>query len=109
MEKRQTCPKCGQAYDHLKAFCLEENRYELGLGDDDKLEWSTSDPVEGSCVKIELECPHYEQVIYAVEVRRQKRLASQDSENRNLRDNVVRHLVNFLKVPRGTVFRCSKL
>ena len=49
-------------------MCIRDrNRYELGLGDDDNLEWSTSDPVEGSCTKIELECPHCEQVIYSNE------------------------------------------
>jgi len=70
-----TCPKCGQDYYHLKAFCLEENRYELSLGADDKLEgktiptleWSSYDrvPVESSCVKIEVECPNCEAVIYS--------------------------------------------
>jgi hypothetical protein len=57
------CPKCHIEIDHLRAYSLEENVQNVSL-EGGELDWSTSDVVDESCVQIEFECPHCNQVIY---------------------------------------------
>lgn len=69
-EEGPHCPKCGAEIDHLEAYSLEENRQEVTLIDcpssrRDLLEWSESEPIEETCVKIDFECPECKEVIYS--------------------------------------------
>lgn len=59
------CPHCGATLTYLNAYSLEENKQEVSLDEDGHLDWSTSDPVEETCEKIDFECPDCGHVIYS--------------------------------------------
>jgi len=58
------CPKCGAEIDHLEAYSLEENRQIVYLDPSDLLDWCESETVDGTCDKIDFECPECKEVIY---------------------------------------------
>jgi len=58
------CPKCGAEIHSLEAYSLEENRQIVTLGGFEDLELSESDTIEGSCNKIDFECPECQETIY---------------------------------------------
>jgi hypothetical protein len=58
------CPKCLEEIDELTAFSLEENRQSVRWSAAWGLDWSTSEPVESSCVKIDFVCPLCDETIF---------------------------------------------
>lgn len=62
------CPKCKTEIDSLEAYCMEENRYNVHLPKGKQtLDWSRSEPVEGSCTKTEFQCPICDEVLFKIE------------------------------------------
>lgn len=57
------CPKCEAEIDFLNAYSLEEVKQKVYLYDGE-LDWSESDFVDGSCVRIIFECPNCLKEIY---------------------------------------------
>ena len=62
------CPECGEEIDTLVAYCLEENKQTVELENEvtEKpiLNWGNSEAVEGSCKKIQFECPECSAVLF---------------------------------------------
>jgi hypothetical protein len=50
-------PNCNVELKFVYAFSAEENRQELRLSGG-FLEWGATEPVDGSCKSLELECPY---------------------------------------------------
>jgi len=67
MDKVDTvvCPRCGEAINHLHAFCYEQNKYEIDLEKGgDGLDWSAPQSVEASATKTEFNCPECDQNLF---------------------------------------------
>lgn len=58
------CPKCGGEIDHLHVYSLEENKQTISLDEKGSLDWGESEPVECSCVRIDIECHVCGVIIY---------------------------------------------
>lgn len=43
---------------------MEENRQTITLDANGELDWSTIETIEGSCTKIDIECPHCGATLY---------------------------------------------
>jgi len=65
------CPHCNDDVTELDAFVLEENKYTVQLLDEgspqlDRLDWSTSEPVESTAVRTVYNCPNCEETLFTV-------------------------------------------
>ena len=60
------CPECGEEIDYLITYSLEENKQELFFvgKKNDEFDWSSSEPVEGTCQRIIFVCPYCEEELY---------------------------------------------
>jgi len=67
-----TCPKCNKEIDHLYAFVVETNKYEIYLEEDlfpdsghTGLNWGRAEPTEGSELSTEFCCPECGEAIFS--------------------------------------------
>ena len=64
------CPSCHEEIDELDAYSLEENHQTVHWSTRwGGLDWSTSDPVESSCVEIWVHCPLCDEVVFYLDAR----------------------------------------
>jgi DNA-directed RNA polymerase subunit RPC12/RpoP len=57
------CPNCKTNITFLIAYSLEETRQKVELFEGE-LEWGGTEFVDGTCKKIEFECPHCHKIVY---------------------------------------------
>jgi predicted RNA-binding Zn-ribbon protein involved in translation (DUF1610 family) len=59
------CPKCETQITSLNAYSLEENLQEVTIeNDENDLSWDCSEPQEGTCKRINFECPECGAVLF---------------------------------------------
>ena len=62
------CPFCNEELTYLNAYVFEQNKYEVNLVDDkDMLDYSCSEPLDGSATRTDFECPYCSELIHKEE------------------------------------------